>query len=100
MISGFNDNFICSLCFAFISNCREVCKNEFIIPLGPELKELYHDEEMRHSLRSLQAESVRPQLRMTEIVYVFNVKVVFFYRRFNGNGMHLAYQNELNLSDF
>lgn len=49
---------------------REVCKNEFIIPLGPELKELYGDTEMCHSLRSLQTESVRPQLRMTEIVYV------------------------------
>lgn len=50
---------------------RDICKNEFIIPLGPELKELYSDEEMRHSLRSLQTESVRPQLRMTDIVYVY-----------------------------
>lgn len=49
---------------------REVCRNEFIIPLGPELKELYSDEEMCHSLRSLLTESVRPQLRMTEIAYV------------------------------
>ncbi|XP_055857539.1 ryanodine receptor isoform X6 [Episyrphus balteatus] len=45
----------------------EVCKNEYITPLGPELKELYGDEEMCHSLRSLVTESVRPQLRMTEI---------------------------------
>lgn len=33
--------------------------------------QLYADEEMRHSLRSLQTESVRPQLRMTDIVYVY-----------------------------
>ncbi|XP_015040429.2 ryanodine receptor isoform X8 [Drosophila pseudoobscura] len=45
----------------------EVCKNEYITPLGTELKELYADEEMQHSLRSLVTESVRPQLRMTEI---------------------------------
>lgn len=47
-----------------------MCKNEFIIPLGPELKELYADKEMCHSLRSLQMESVRPEMRMTEIAYV------------------------------
>ncbi|XP_032596734.1 ryanodine receptor isoform X11 [Drosophila grimshawi] len=45
----------------------EVCKNEYITPLGIELKELYAEDEMRHSLRSLVTESVRPQLRMTEI---------------------------------
>ncbi|XP_044571096.1 ryanodine receptor isoform X10 [Drosophila ananassae] len=45
----------------------EVCKNEYITPLGPELKELYSEDEMQHSLRSLITESVRPQLRMTEI---------------------------------
>ncbi|XP_034105533.1 ryanodine receptor isoform X9 [Drosophila albomicans] len=45
----------------------EVCKNEYITPLGAELKELYAEDEMRHSLRSLVTESVRPQLRMTEI---------------------------------
>ncbi|XP_026324427.1 ryanodine receptor [Hyposmocoma kahamanoa] len=45
----------------------EVCKNEFVIPLGPELKALYEDPEMCHSLRSLQTESVRPQMKMTDI---------------------------------
>lgn len=58
---------------------REVCRNEFIIPLGPELKELYSDEEMCHSLRSLQTESVRPQLRMTEIAYVDNTHFFFIH---------------------
>lgn len=45
----------------------EVCKNEFIIPLGPELMDLYSDSDMCHSLRSLRTESVRPQMKMTEI---------------------------------
>nr|ALL55473.1 ryanodine receptor [Spodoptera exigua] len=45
----------------------EACKNEFVIPLGPELKSLYEDPEMGHSLRSLQTESVRPQMKMTDI---------------------------------
>ncbi|XP_039761395.1 ryanodine receptor isoform X13 [Pararge aegeria] len=45
----------------------EACKNEFVIPLGPELKVLYEEPEMRHSLRSLQTESVRPQMKMTDI---------------------------------
>lgn len=55
-----------------------MCKNEFIIPLGPQLMELYSDEEMKHSLRSLVTESVRPQLRMTEIVYVPGVAIAHF----------------------
>lgn len=46
---------------------REVCKNEYIIPLGADLKELYNDPEMCHSLRSLQTLSVRPEMNMTEI---------------------------------
>ncbi|XP_034937910.1 ryanodine receptor isoform X2 [Chelonus insularis] len=45
----------------------EVCKNEYIIPLGQELKDLYENPEMRHSLRYLETESVRPQMKMTEI---------------------------------
>lgn len=50
---------------------RDQCKNEFIVPIGPELKELYADDEMKHSLRSLKYKSVLPQLKMTEIVYVY-----------------------------
>lgn len=46
---------------------RETCKNEFVIPLGAELKSLYDYPEMGHSLRSLQTESVRPQMKMTDI---------------------------------
>ncbi|XP_063236802.1 ryanodine receptor isoform X2 [Bacillus rossius redtenbacheri] len=48
----------------------EVCKNEFIIPIGQELKELYENPEMGHSLRSQITESVRPQMKMTDIAEV------------------------------
>ncbi|KAJ8867413.1 hypothetical protein PR048_031214 [Dryococelus australis] len=48
----------------------EVCKNEFIIPIGQELKELYENQEMGHSLRSQKTESVRPQMKMTDIAEV------------------------------
>jgi len=49
---------------------REVCKNEYVIPLGPELKELYANEEMCHSLRSLNTLSIQPQMKMTDISWV------------------------------
>lgn len=45
----------------------EVGKNEYIVPLGQELKDLYEDVEMRHSLRYLETLSVRPKMEMTEI---------------------------------
>ncbi|XP_046400098.1 ryanodine receptor isoform X3 [Ischnura elegans] len=48
----------------------EVCKNEYLIPLGPELRELYENPEMCHSLRSLRTESVRPQMKMTDVAEV------------------------------
>lgn len=46
-------------------NCGLNLKN--IILLGQELKDLYEDVEMRHSLRYLETESVRPQMKMSEI---------------------------------
>ncbi|BES99791.1 ryanodine receptor [Nesidiocoris tenuis] len=49
------------------ANTMEVCKNEFIIPLGPELKELYEDPDMGNSLKSLQSVSVVPQMKMSDI---------------------------------
>lgn len=55
--------------FYLVPYCREVCKNEYIIPLGHELTALYDEPQMGHSLRSLQTESVRPQMKMTEISY-------------------------------
>uniref|UniRef100_A0A336KLC6 CSON012070 protein n=1 Tax=Culicoides sonorensis TaxID=179676 RepID=A0A336KLC6_CULSO len=53
----------------------EVCKNEFIIPLGEDLKELYANPEMCHSLRSQRTESVRPLMKMTDIGTVATIPV-------------------------
>lgn len=56
-----------------------MCKNEYVIPLGPELKELYEDPDVGHSLRVLQVESVQPQMNMSDITYVFfSHKCIFF----------------------
>ncbi|KAI4471407.1 ran binding protein 9-related [Holotrichia oblita] len=56
----------------------EVCKNEYVIPLGQELKDLYDNNEMGHSLRKLQMESVRPQMKMTDIAEVIdNIKNLY-----------------------
>uniref|UniRef100_A0A182UXB4 Ryanodine receptor 3, brain n=1 Tax=Anopheles merus TaxID=30066 RepID=A0A182UXB4_ANOME len=63
---GFYDLLI-SLHLESHATTMEVCKNEYIIPLGSELRELYIDPEMCHSLRSLQTLSVRPEMNMTEI---------------------------------
>lgn len=38
-----------------------------VICAGQELKDLYENPEMRHSLRYLETESIRPQMKMTEI---------------------------------
>lgn len=51
----------------FVVLIREVCKNEYVIPLGQELKDMYEDPEMGNSLRILQMESVRPQMKTSEI---------------------------------
>ncbi|XP_063919785.1 ryanodine receptor isoform X1 [Zophobas morio] len=45
----------------------EVCQNEYVIPLSQELREMYEDADMCHSLRFLKMESVQPQMKMSEI---------------------------------
>lgn len=37
------------------------------MPLSPELKEIYSDPDMSHSLHSLSTVSVRPSMKMTDI---------------------------------
>uniref|UniRef100_A0A182TIU4 Ryanodine receptor 3, brain n=1 Tax=Anopheles melas TaxID=34690 RepID=A0A182TIU4_9DIPT len=69
---GFYDLLI-SLHLESHATTMEVCKNEYIIPLGSELRELYIDPEMCHSLRSLQTLSVRPEMNMTEIAFPLEV---------------------------
>lgn len=58
------------LIFGSFVFCREVCKNEFIIPIIPELKEFYEDDAMRHSIRSVTTISIRPAMSMTDIELV------------------------------
>lgn len=57
---------------------REVCKNEYVVPLGQELIDLYQEPEMGHSLRSLHTESVQPQMKMTDITETIeNIKTLY-----------------------
>ena len=63
---GFSDLLI-SLHIESHATTMEVTSNEFIIPLGNELKELYSDPEMTNSLSCLRVESIRPQMVTTEI---------------------------------
>lgn len=66
-------------CCTFAS-CREVTQNEFIVPLRPELKEIYAQEEMGNSMSATHTESVRPLMSMSDIRYIdihqylFNIK--------------------------
>ncbi|KAG5899237.1 hypothetical protein JTB14_035422 [Gonioctena quinquepunctata] len=56
----------------------EVCKNEYVIPIGQELKEMYEDPEMGHSLRRLKMESVQPQMKMSDITdNIENIKSLY-----------------------
>nr|CAI5848298.1 unnamed protein product [Callosobruchus analis] len=56
----------------------EVCKNEYIIPISQELKDMYEDPEMCHSLRRLKMESVQPQMKTSDITDVIdNIKNLY-----------------------
>ena len=46
---------------------REVTQNEFIVPLSPEMKEIYSDEKMGNSMSAMHTESVRPVMTISEI---------------------------------
>lgn len=48
-------------------NVHRIVTNLILSFSGQELKELYENEEMKHSLRYLETESVRPQMKMTDI---------------------------------
>ena len=42
--------------------CREVTSNEYVIPLGPELKQLYEEPGMAQSLSVQTTMSVQPAM--------------------------------------
>ena len=52
--------------FHRISDYREISQNEYIIPMGAELKELYEEEGMSNAMKTLQYESIRPQMHTSE----------------------------------
>ncbi|CAG9853862.1 unnamed protein product [Phyllotreta striolata] len=56
----------------------EVCKNEYVIPIGQELKDLYDDADMGHSLRKLKMESIQPQMKTSDITEnIANIKQLY-----------------------
>ncbi|ERL88665.1 hypothetical protein D910_06049 [Dendroctonus ponderosae] len=63
---GFYDLLI-SLHLEATATTMEVCKNEYVIPIGQELKDLYENVDMGHSLRRLKMESVVPQMKTSDI---------------------------------
>ncbi|CAH0546152.1 unnamed protein product [Brassicogethes aeneus] len=74
---GFYDLLI-ALHLEATATTMEVCKNEYVIPIGQELKDLYENPEMGHSLRKLQVESVVPLMKMSEITdAIDNIKQLY-----------------------
>jgi ryanodine receptor 2 len=64
--AGFSDLLI-ALHIESHAKTMEVTQNEYIIPMSNELKDLYSDPDMTHSLSSLRVESIRPQMTTTDI---------------------------------
>lgn len=60
-------NLLISLHLESFANTMEVTQNEFIVPLRPELKEIYAQEEMGNSMSATHTESVRPLMSMSDI---------------------------------
>ena len=63
--SGFADLLI-DLHLEMNANARALTQNEFILPVNDELRKLYQDESMIHSLSSLNCISIRSKMKMNE----------------------------------
>ena len=64
---GFFDTLI-SLHLESYVNSVEVSQNEYIVPMGSELRELYSaDADTSNSMKTLAYESVRPKMHVSEI---------------------------------
>ena len=50
-----------------IRNHSEISQNEYVVPMGNELKELYEEEGMSNAMKTLHYESLRPQMHTSEI---------------------------------
>lgn len=59
-----------------LSSCSDVTRNEFIVPMGKEMRDLYKDNiEMGNCMKSLTYESVRPKMLTSPIsLDVYNIK--------------------------
>ncbi|CAG0880143.1 unnamed protein product [Darwinula stevensoni] len=65
---GFYDLLI-ALHLESFANTRELTQNEFLVPLSPNLQQLYEGGSLTHSLHSVNFESIRPQMVTSEINY-------------------------------
>uniref|UniRef100_T1E1N4 Putative ryanodine receptor n=1 Tax=Cupiennius salei TaxID=6928 RepID=T1E1N4_CUPSA len=65
--TAFTDLLI-ALHLEFHAYARSLTQNEFILPLGPDLRAMYEDPASAHSLSTMQYSSIRPEMTMSPIV--------------------------------
>ncbi|KAK8771158.1 hypothetical protein V5799_025599 [Amblyomma americanum] len=63
--TGFTDLLI-SLHLEFHAYARSLTQNEFIVPLGPDIRALYEDPCTAHSFSTLECVSIRPEMSFSE----------------------------------
>lgn len=63
--SGFA-NLLIDLHLEIHASARSLTQNEFILPVNEELRRLYQDERMIHSISSLKCISIRPKMKMND----------------------------------
>lgn len=81
--TGFADLLI-ALHLEFHAYARSLTQNEFIVPIGEDLKKLYQDESMANSISSLASLSIRPEMKMSERVEkVESIKGIFIQSSYN-----------------
>ncbi|XP_071036526.1 ryanodine receptor [Parasteatoda tepidariorum] len=64
--TGFTDLLI-ALHLEFHAYARSLTQNEFILPLGPDLRSMYQEPASAHSLSTMQYSSIRPEMTMSPI---------------------------------
>ncbi|XP_035212318.1 ryanodine receptor-like isoform X2 [Stegodyphus dumicola] len=64
--TAFTDLLI-ALHLEFHAYARSLTQNEFILPLGPDLRSMYEDPASAHSLSTMQYSSIRPEMTMSPI---------------------------------
>ncbi|GFR18427.1 ryanodine receptor [Trichonephila clavata] len=64
--TAFTDLLI-ALHLEFHAYARSLTQNEFIVPLGPDLRSMYEEPASAHSLSTMQYSSIRPEMTMSPI---------------------------------